>query len=376
MIGLGKLIPFSFKEVRRAFAGVVENLLKQVTQSGATGRDQELADISLANQQQLNEEDYQRKIDFYERYESYPAQVRQMKQAGLNPAMMYGGSPSASASGGIGAGSADASASSAGQLGSLLTGILGAATKMEQINTDRALTSDANDIRRYQAETERQNVVNYGKYLEALTTGQNQRNDVFYQLFDLQVRETEGKIVLSASQARYFDEVANSEFTRRALMESGINLNDKQAALLGVQKAIAEAQAKYAERYFKAVADVQELIADMTRIDKQNYERLNEKDLLYQGAVAELANLIFDAGMKLDVWEGEAFKKSISGEMTKKDWTQAVMGVIKSIIAGGAVVGASAIRSAARGIVPPQVWSPQQQYMFYNATGSRYDTTM
>lgn len=369
--GVGKTV----RKLTSYFGNVVDSLIKQATGSGATGRDKELSDMSLQNAQTLAEEDYQRKIEFYEKYESPEAMRLQYQSAGFNPYMLAGSGQSTSASGGVGVGSASARDTNSA-LGSILGSVFGMITKMQQIATDRMLTGEANDIKRYESQTNRLQAENYGRYLDALTVGQQQKNDVFYTLFGLQASEIESNIALKNSQSEYFVQVASSESVRRQLMQSGIRLNDVNAAMAEVQKAILSAQSKYSDKYFKAVAEMQDAQASMARIEANAYEKANARGLVESAACAELADMVFKAGMDLDIWEGDAFKKSVSGEMTKKDWTGAVMGLLKSVIAGGAVAGAAAIRGASRAVVPPMVWSPQQQYQYYGATGSRFDTTL
>lgn len=86
--------------------------LKGSTGGGATNRDKELADISLENQEILNEQEFQRKKEWFDNYESPEAKVRQYSAAGLNPMLLAGGGASVSSTGGIGsAGSAPADSS-------------------------------------------------------------------------------------------------------------------------------------------------------------------------------------------------------------------------------------------------------------------------
>ena len=74
----------------KPFFQVIPNFLKKISGSGMTDAEKEASDTSLRNAQILADEDYQRKIDFYERYESPEAQVLQYKSAGLNTALMFG----------------------------------------------------------------------------------------------------------------------------------------------------------------------------------------------------------------------------------------------------------------------------------------------
>lgn len=358
-----------FKELFRLLSTSLESWLKKVSGSGLTSAEQELAETTLRNQQVLNQQEYDRKIDFYERFESPIAQVRQYKQAGLNPMLLAGSGAGAAASGGVGsAGSAPASSV---PMADILGSILGFVTKKKQMDQEKAL-------REYENETQRLQVTNYGAYLAALTKGQEQKNDTFYEAFGVDMQGKEADIKAKEAQATYLNEVAGSEVVRRSLMESGIRLNDSQTAINEIQKAIIKAQSKYADKYFKAVAEISEAQATIEGINAGVEQKLAEKGKEYQyhARVAECADMIFKAGMDLDIWNGEAFQKAISGEMTKKDWTGSVISLLKTLIGAGAVLGASALRSSARGVVPVSPWTPSMQYQFYNATGYRYDATL
>lgn len=103
--------------------GWLSSLWNKWTGSGTTGQQDELNDFE-ASQAQLNRDwqsveadkarrfqaeqaqlDYDRQVEFYEQYQSIGAQMRQYKEAGLNPALLAGGvqptssAPSASAPG-------------------------------------------------------------------------------------------------------------------------------------------------------------------------------------------------------------------------------------------------------------------------------------
>ena len=72
----------------KPFFQVIPNFLKKISGSGMTDAEKEASDTSLRNSQILAQEDYQRKIDFYERYESPEALMQQYKYAGLNTALV------------------------------------------------------------------------------------------------------------------------------------------------------------------------------------------------------------------------------------------------------------------------------------------------
>lgn len=68
-------------------------------------RQKQLMGIQFANQQQLNVQGQQLGMDTW-RQTSYPAQVQMMKEAGLNPALMYGGAGAGGSTSTPGGGSA------------------------------------------------------------------------------------------------------------------------------------------------------------------------------------------------------------------------------------------------------------------------------
>lgn len=125
----------------------LEGYFNKETGAGMTPADREAADLQLSHQQTLNEEDFERKVDFYERFESPEAQVQQYKNAGLNP-MLIAGNGSVSASGGVGAGSASVPSPSSGDFSGILSSILSFATRQQEVKNNRDLKQQEIDIER------------------------------------------------------------------------------------------------------------------------------------------------------------------------------------------------------------------------------------
>lgn len=140
---------------------VVGNLINGATGSHLTDAQKEEINYETAAQNSLNEQDYYRKIDFYERFESPAAQVEQYKNAGLNPALMYQGGANISASGGVGSGSAGNAGGSAvvgllSALGGLAGNIMSMKTRQQQIQTEKELGEQRNAIDAFKAERQAQ----------------------------------------------------------------------------------------------------------------------------------------------------------------------------------------------------------------------------
>ena len=334
-----------------------ENWFKSITRSGMTDADKEAAALGLYNQQVLNDEEYQRKIDFYERYESFPAQVKQYQQAGFNPMLLAnGGQAGASATGGVGsAGSADATSQggSAAGLLSLIGTLSGISQKRQQMQQDK-------ELRSYENETRRMQVENYGRYLDELTRRTSSEADFLEMSFGTRLNAADLDVKTKQQNLEYIQQLCNSEQVRQKLMRSGIKLNDANAAAVAVQTAIMTAQEKYSDRYFKAVAELQEAQASMQSVDASIYEKT--KDARLKAAIFELSHVIISAGIDGAILESPSFAKACAGEMTKKEKAEFWGRLVPSVVGAVGVVGGVALKataaSAARGIVPPSYAIP------------------
>lgn len=316
------------------------NLLNGVTGSHMTNAEVESSELSLSHQQILNEQEWERKQQFYEMYESPSAMVRQYKDAGLNPMLLGGSGAGASATGGIGsAGSAPAStgAGDPSALFSLLSGVGNMMLRRKELDADI-------DVRKTEAQTHRMQAINYGNYLDALTRKTGSEADFLEQTFGVRLTEKDLDVKTKMQNLSYIEQLTSSEQVRQQLMSSGIRLNDASTAATLVQKGILEAQSKYSDQYFKAVADYQRAVADVEGVNSSVYKHTLQKRK--DAAEAALSDVIIRAGFDARIFDGEAFEKSVSGTMTKKDKTELWAGLVKTIIGAGAAVGAVAMRSA------------------------------
>lgn len=318
----------------------MENLVKWLTHSGMTNEARETMDYQLANQQLLNQEEYDRKIDFYERFESPEAQVRQYKAAGLNPMLLAGSGAGASATGGVGSpGSASAVADHGGNLLSAIASIAGIVNQQKQLQIQE---QDAN-TRLYDAETRRQQSVDYMAYLRSLTRKTDVESSQMEEMFPLK------KENLIQQTNKLLEEI-KSEPVQRALMQSGIDLNTAEKALKYRQEAILAAQAKYSDRYFKAVAELSEAQARLAEVQNDFERRTLEKRI--SGLNAEVNDMIIQAGIDAKVFEN--FTPSQA-----RSWIETAAKVIGG--AGAVLYGISRFRVGAspaytsNGFYPPTI---------------------
>lgn len=301
----------------------LENLIKSLTHSGITDEARETMDLQLENQQLLNQQEYDRKIDFYERFESPEAQVRQYKEAGLNPMLLAGSGAGASASGGVGSAGSAGTAGSSG--GNLLTAIASIAGIMNQQKALQIQEQDAN-TRLYDAETRRQQSVDYMAYLRSLTRNTDTRTDQLIELFPSTKLGVE-------RQASYYLELCKSEAGRRALMASQVNINEAEEAIKWRQEAILAAQEDNADAYFKATAELQEAYADLARTQSNFERRTLEKRI--EGLNYQVSELLFEAALKSKV-----FSNFNAAQI--REWINTgsrVVGTLGGIAVGAGVAG-------------------------------------
>lgn len=327
-------------KVANAISNLTSSVIGKYFGTNMTGADIEASDRQLQNQRILNEEDYARKVEFFNNYESYPAQVRQMSEAGLNPALMYGSGASVSASGGVGAGSASMPHSTGADI---LPSLVSALTGLQKIEIDKELRNRELDQRDQEIEIERERNIAYTSWLGSQTEGQDITNQWLDDIFGAQLSNIESDTEMKEANSDLLSSKLLSEGVQRDLMLHNIKLIDANKAAIEVQKAILETQKKHADVYFSALAGYQLAISELT--SAQN--TLFRKTLTDRADKAkwELLNLIVETGKEYDIWTGDAFQLGNEGKMTDKEKTQLWTGVISSLLttgvglAGGYVLG-------------------------------------
>ena len=243
----------SSKKLLNVLGRVIDNLQKKYTGTGLTEREKEDADLQLHNQQILNQEEYDRKVQFFRENESYQAQVNQQIAAGLNPALMYGSGAGVSASGGIGT---PGSAASPQMESGGLTALMGMMSTMAQMQALKRQT-DA-DVRLKSSQA-------LGNELD------NRWKD---RLHDVQVREREQEIELKISE---------------------MHLNRQTLQKLCHETEYAGIMARYAPELFQSQVDERTAAAENSRMSA----------LLSQARIQEVDSIIARNRAEVDKIDAE-----------------------------------------------------------------------
>lgn len=316
---------------------VVDNLIKHYGHTGATDQFKDEAAIQLENQQILNEEEWQRKLYFYENYESPSSMVRQYKQAGLNPMLLAGGGASVSASGGIGSpGSAQGGHdSSADPLAAILS-IAGLAMRQSQFNQNLDLEKQRIGVSEYEAQTRRIQVENQNNLWQSLINLNQQRyafNEKYLPatLQNLEAQTDNLKQMIATGQA---DE---------ALKRAQVSRTEADTALAIRQEALLRIQEKYADKYYSYQNSLMYYQSQLAKTQSEFERRTLEKrikivdknlDLMMQEEVGR----ILENGIK--GYEFSTFKQH-----NAREWIDTGANVLRSLgsfMTGGAIMGRAA----------------------------------
>lgn len=228
----------------------------KVSGSSMTTAQKQEMDSQLANQQILNQEEYDRKIDFYERFESPQARVRQYKEAGLNPMLLAGNGASVSASGGVGSPGSASMAPSADSSG--FPDVLGSILGVMRFGLQSKDTKS--QIREREQKTTAQRIENQYiakmhdieiKQKEADINRTNAEIDQIRANIPLVLANTDYARTMALYAPEYFEATIGKERSEALRNESQVRLNDKEIENLNAvikvhQKEISEIDAKIA----------------------------------------------------------------------------------------------------------------------------------
>lgn len=235
---------FSFKslfgqELWNILQKGVKNLFNSFTGSAMTDAEKESSELDFTHQSALNEQQYDMKTDFYERYESPVAQVRQYQQAGLNPMMLASSGASVSATGGTTSGnSGSQSGSNPSAFVSLLGTLLNYKVQKQSNDNEAALIASTNQR-------------NLGAAESSFASAERTRT-----LMDSEKRQIEANIAESKSRLQ-------SQDVQRALDKAKIKTEEAEAALKIKEASLKAIEEKYGDDYWKNVVALQNAQTDL-----------------------------------------------------------------------------------------------------------------
>lgn len=239
---------------RRLLLGVFKWLGKTVGKifdraagSGMSDAEKESSALSLRNQQELNQQEYDRKLDFYNRFESPLAQVLQYKNAGLNP-MLLGDGSIVSSSGGIGsAGSAPASTSAGDP--SIFVSLLGTLLNFKAKQRQLDIENKAIDIQANRLPSEIHRNLGSGEASFA-------RADEIRLLASKKAEQLD-------AQTSVYKEDLNLKKVQEELARADISKKEADAALSIRQEALLAIQEQYNDKYWENTVLLQDYEMDL-----------------------------------------------------------------------------------------------------------------
>ena len=236
--------PFSraFNSIADQLPILMDNLLNYYGHTGMDDRTKEEMDYQLQNQQLLNEEAYERQIDFYERFQSPSALVSQYKDAGLNPMLLAGSNPGASATSQP-SGSAAGASHSGGDIMGFLSNVFSIFMKASQFDDSLILEKMRVGVAQFDAETRRQQVVNQKSLWDTIIRLNNQKFDYNEQLYPASIDN------LKANTAN-LQQMVLTGAADEALKRANIGRVEAETALAIRQEALLQIQQKHADSYY------------------------------------------------------------------------------------------------------------------------------
>lgn len=226
------------------------DLWNSFTGSGQTTAEKESASLDARLNNELAQQDYDRKIDFYQRFESPEAQVRQYKAAGINPMTVFGNGASVSASGGVGSGTVSSgSGTGSADLASLLSPLLGFAARQKEIQNQYDIASmqqglDARNLRLKENQFEWDKV--YQKtmmdYYQSRTAGQDLQNSFYAKAYPINLDN------LRLTGQKLIQDI-NTSAAQEALNRAGIDKTQAETYVKYWEATIKQIEAEYAAEY-------------------------------------------------------------------------------------------------------------------------------
>lgn len=317
------------------FKAIFDNLAAYYGRTGMDDRSREEMDYQLKNQQILNQEAYDRQIEFYENYQSPQALVGQYKAAGLNPMLLAGSQPGASATS-PSSGSASGPSGSGGDLLGILEGFLNMSMRQSQFKQNLDMDKLRLGVDKYKAETERLQAEAYREYLGSIVPLNEQTYRWNEERYPRELSQID-------ANTEYLRELSRTQDSIRRLNEAGISQRLADAALSMRQEALLSIKEKYADQYESAVASYSYYQSQLAKTQSEFERRtllkrieIVEKSL--ENMTLEGVNMVLSNGVKAK--EFQTF-----GQANAREWVRTINGTLTAVgglMAGGAVAGKAA----------------------------------
>lgn len=315
---------------------------------------------------------YKRQREFQEAYLTPAAQIQSLaagyQSVGINKMMLAGSQPGAT-SGSVPQASAPSGTSAPSipsGIGDMFAALMDYQLGNKRIDNEYELRSRELDIENRRTMSQEAYWRTLGSYYGAKTTAQENENSVFsirkdtleadLSLKKASLQQIDQWIAESASRIYVNNEQASELFARATL-------HDVQAAGQAIQNAILEAQQKYSDRYFHALAKIEEANANLATFESEKVRTHFTK--VKEAYLAELEKMIASSKETKDWVNSEAFKRMCEGKMTDGErtqfWGNLAGGVLRTgLTVAGGLWGASILGAgkAASSFKPPIIDVP------------------
>lgn len=266
------------------------NLANKYTGNAMTDADKEAANMQYQLNEQAAENANQRKIDFFNNYESIPAQAEQYKQAGFNPMLLATGGAISSASS-----APQGSGTSASATQSNISDLISAITNMGYLQVQKQ-NAETNF---YNAQTNRIAVENEAP-VQVSEVGQNEARADLYRAQtnaqDILNKYLDDKYKLDIDKAhaeiRLNDAMTNTEISKQLLNDSQLKLNLSQVELNEWNSLLKSIDAYYSGAIYESQLRLNDAISDYNDANTaESQQRLKEAFATYdskiESAIAE-----------------------------------------------------------------------------------------
>lgn len=317
--------PGTLEDLFKLGGKAVDNYIKGATGSGMQNSTKETIDYETGAQNWLDEQAYERNVDFYQRFQSPSAMARQYRDAGLNVGLMYGGVGSPSATSMSSPGSAgSASNTPFDAIGQLLRSLIDLkSVSIQEKKVDSEIKVNESVVGRNESETQ----------------GVDIRNANLQDLYDLQKRSEDANI-------QFMNEQIKTEPVKRALIRMEISDKEAEYALKKGMKRLQTIDLMYHDQYMSAMTAMAEYESQLMFTRNRFEEQILRGQINLQAKQIQLLDLQATAQTIENGIIGKQFLNYDSDRRFNR-WTTGIGTTAKVVSAVGTVALGGAGLSAA-----------------------------